>query len=105
MATRKSSGRWQKISGNLKGILFSSQGFPLFLGFTLLSVLFVIFRMKGVEIDYKISGIDKDIEKVSLENKELKAKKARMLSVKNLKSMAKQYDLNQPKQWQILVIR
>jgi hypothetical protein len=105
MATRKKSGRWQKISGNLKRILFSSQGFPLFLGFTLLSVLFVIFRMKGVEIDYKISGIDKDIEKVSLENKELKAKKARMLSVKNLKSMAKQYKLSQPKQGQILVIR
>ncbi|MCO4792926.1 MAG: hypothetical protein KC493_04395 [Bacteriovoracaceae bacterium] len=105
MATRIKSGRWQKFSSKIKNVLFSSQGFPLFLGFTLLSVLFVIFRMKGVEIDYKISGLDKDLEKVTLENKELKARRARLLSVKKLKSMAKKYNLSQPKQGQILVIR
>lgn len=105
MATRNSGGRWQRAATFTRRILFSSQGFPLFLAFTLMSVLFVMFRMKGVETDYKISSLGKDIDRVTIENKELKAKKAKMLSVKNLKFMAKKYNLNQPKQGQILVIR
>ena len=69
-----------------------------------MAILFVLFRMKSVEIDYKVSDVNKDIEKVMLENKELKAKKAKMLSVKSLKKMAKNHGLSQPKQDQIIVI-
>lgn len=89
----------------VKSKVFSSHGFPIFLGFTLMGVLFVLFRMKSIEIDYKISNVNKEIEKVTLENKELKAIKAKMLSVSNLKAMAKKYKLKQPRQKQIIVIR
>jgi hypothetical protein len=37
----------------VKGFIFSSQGFPLLLMFSVISVLFVLFRMKSVELDYK----------------------------------------------------
>ena len=60
--------------------------------------------MKGVELDYKITSMNKDIDKVSLDNKELKAKKARLLSVKRLTKMAVKYQLRQPKQDQIIVL-
>lgn len=60
--------------------------------------------MKGVELDYKITSVNKDIEKVVLDNKELKAKKARLLSVKRLRTLASKYDLKQPKQKQIIVL-
>lgn len=60
--------------------------------------------MKGVELDYKITSVNKDIEKVVLDNKELKARKARLLSVKRLRKMASKYQLRQPKQNQIIVL-
>lgn len=85
-------------------ILFSSKGFPIFLSFAILAVLFVLFRMKNVEIDYKITKANKDIEKVSLDNKELKAKKARLLSSEKLRKLASVHNLDQPKQDQIIVI-
>lgn len=104
-ARTKQNSTVNELTTKIKSKIFSSQGFPIFLGFTLMGVLFVLFRMKSIEIDYKISGINKDIEKVSIENKELSAIKAKMLSVRNLKSMAKKYKLNQPRQKQIIVIR
>lgn len=70
----------------------------------MLGLLFVLFRMKGVELDYKITSVNKDIDKVVLDNKELKAKKARLLSVKRLRKLASKYDLKQPKQKQIIVL-
>ena len=51
---------------------------------------------------FKISN--KKIEQVQLEGKELKAKKARLLSVKRLRGLAKKYNLSRPKQDQIIVI-
>jgi cell division protein FtsL len=88
----------------IKSIAFSSQGLPVFLTLSVLGILFVIFRMQSVELDYKINDVKKDIKKVKLENKALKAKKARELSTKKLRNLAKKYDLNQPKQDQIIVI-
>ncbi len=101
----KTNSVFSKILNSLKNKVFSSHGFPIFLGFTLMGVLFVLFRMKSVEVDYKISSMNKDIEKVIIESKELKAIRAKMLSVRNLKAMAKKYNLNQPRQKQIIVIR
>ncbi|MCP4913811.1 MAG: hypothetical protein GY909_11930 [Oligoflexia bacterium] len=88
----------------IKNLIFSSQVFPFILTFSVMGVLFVLFRMKGVEINYKIASFNKDIDKISLENKELKAKKAKLLSIKRLRSMAKSYELAQPKRKQIIVI-
>lgn len=87
-----------------KKIVFSSQGFPLLLSFAILGILFVLFRMKGVELDYKVTNVNKDIERAVLESKELKARKAKLLSSKKLRGMARKYGLSQPKQEQIIVI-
>ena len=92
------------ISDFFKKVFLSSQGMPIMLTLSVLGILFVLFRMKGIELNYKITNVNKDIEKVALESKELKAKKARLLSVKNLRTMAKKYDLRQPKQSQVMVI-
>ncbi len=88
----------------IKGIFISSQGLPIFLTITIFGVLFILFRMKNVELDYKISSIKKDTKSILLENKELKAKKAKRLSIKNLKRLAAKYELREPKQKQIIVI-
>lgn len=99
--------RRKKISivDQIKKLLLSSQVFPFVLTFAVIGILFVLFRMKTVELGYKISSINKDIEKTTLESKELKARKARLLSVKKLRMMAKKYDLAQPSQKQIIVIK
>lgn len=60
--------------------------------------------MKGVEQQYKYNEIAQKIEKVTFDNKDLKARKARLLSVKNLRRFAKKYDLKEPSQKQIIVM-
>ncbi|RLA64218.1 MAG: hypothetical protein DRQ88_05275 [Epsilonproteobacteria bacterium] len=94
----------KSFAGKIRDFIFSSQGFPLLLMFSILGVLFVLFRMKSVELDYKITEINKAISKVRLEQKELNAKKAGLLSVNNLRKLAKRYKLKQPAQSQIIVI-
>lgn len=103
MASKKSSENLQ-LGKKIKEIIFSSQGFPIFLSFTTLAILFVLFRMKNVEMDYTISKTNREIEKVVMDNKELKAKKARMLSAEKLRKLAMAHNLDQPKQDQIIVI-
>lgn len=104
MASSKKSSESFQLGKKIKEIIFSSQGFPLFLSFTSLAILFVLFRMKNVEMDYTISKTNREIEKVVLDNKELKAKKARMLSAEKLRKLASLHNLDQPKQDQIIVI-
>lgn len=100
MAAR-SAASWKT---KLRKTLFSSNVFPFLIIFTAIGVLFVLFRMKSVELDYKEMGLNKEIEKNILDGKDLKAKKARMLSVGNLRRMAQRYQLARPKQNQIIVI-
>ena len=104
MASGKKSVGKTRLSKKIKEIIFSSQGFPIFLSFTTLAILFVLFRMKNVEMDYKISKSNRDIERVLLDNKELKAKNARMLSTDKLRRLAIAHHLDQPKQDQIIVV-
>jgi len=104
MAQGKKSNSAFELGQKLKDVIFSSQGFPIFLSFTTLAILFVLFRMKNVEMDYKISKSNRDIEKVLLDNKELKAKNARMLSTEKMRKLAVIHHLDQPKQDQIIVI-
>ena len=85
-------------------IFFSAQGFPIFLSLVVLSILFVLFRMKGIELDYRINETTNSIKKLQLESKELKAKKAKMLSVKNLRKLAQLHNLDQPGQEQIIIV-
>ena len=104
MASGKKSSEKSGLGKTIKEIIFSSQGFPIFLSFTTLAILFVLFRMKTIEMDYKITKSNRDIEKVLLDNKELKAKNARMLSTEKLRRLASVHHLDQPKQDQIIVI-
>ena len=104
MASPKKSVEKKQFGLKIKEVVFSSRGFPIFLSFTTLAILFVLFRMKNVEMDYKISKSNRDIEKVLLDNKELKAKNARMLSTDKLRRLAVAHHLDQPKQDQIIVI-
>lgn len=89
----------------IKNIVFSSQGFPIILTIFTIATMFVLFRMKGVDLRYKVAEEQKSIDKYVLENKELKAQKARLLSVNKLKKLAKKYKLSQPKQSQIIVLQ
>ena len=88
----------------IKYMFFSSDGLPIFLSLVVISLLFVLFRMKSVELDYRLTEIDGKTKTISSENKELKARRARMLSVKNLRTMANKHNLSEPGQSQIIVI-
>lgn len=102
--TKKTTTAQVSLGKKIKDVIFSSQGFPIFLSFTTLAILFVLFRMKNIEMDYKITHTNREIEKVILDNKELKAKKAKLLSSDKLRKLAAVHNLDQPKQEQIIVV-
>ena len=84
--------------------LFNSQTMPLIFAFSVLGILFVLIRMKGVEQDYKYNEIAKRIQIQENKNKQLKATRARVLSVKQLKSFAKKFNLQEPDEKRVIVI-
>jgi cell division protein FtsL len=69
-----------------------------------IGILFVVFRMKSVELDYKMVELNQEISKKKLIEKELEATKAGLLSTNSLRELAKKYDLKPPKQNQIILI-
>tara|TARA_R110002049_G_scaffold260900_1_gene436983 strand:+ start:4170 stop:4490 length:321 start_codon:yes stop_codon:yes gene_type:complete len=105
MATvRRKAKSSQNLIDKTKAIFFSSRGFPIILTFTVLAILFVLFRMKTVELDYQVNYLNKEIEEIVVENKDLKARKAKLMSVDKLRAMAQRHGLSQPKQNQIIVV-
>ncbi len=104
MPRGQSSGFMDRAGQGLRGFLFHSKFFPIIFLSAFLGVLLVLFRMKSVEQDYSINNIDSETREISYTNKDLKAKKASRLSVKNLQTLAKKYNLESPKQKQIIVI-
>ena len=93
-----------KVFAKLKELIFSAQIFPLLLSFTALAILFVLFRMKSVEQDYVYNNLNKDLREVSIENKELNAKKADLLSIENMRKIAEKYNLKEANQDQIIIV-
>ncbi len=73
--------------------------------FGLIGFSHVYLRMQCVDEDYALNDLRGKIKKASLLNKELKADKAKLLSVKNLRSYAKRYKLKVPEREQIIVIK
>jgi cell division protein FtsL len=88
----------------LEKYVLTSQTFPLICVLGTLGVMFVLIRMKGLEQDYRYSDITKKIKIQETENKELKAERARMLSIKNLKGFATKYKLKEPDEKHIIII-
>ena len=82
----------------------SAQSLPLFMVIGILIALFVLFRMKLVELNYKVAEVNVALEKVMEDNKALKAQKAQLLSVTNLRRWAVKHNLHQPRQDQIIII-
>lgn len=83
---------------------FNTQTLPLVFVVSVLGILFVLFRMKGIEQDYKYNEIAKRIKVQQIQNKELKAKRARELSVKKLKGYAVKYELEEPSEKKVIII-
>lgn len=97
--------RSKKTEENLfKKIFFSSQGLPIFALLALLTIGFVVFRMKSLDFDYRTNEINTALERAHIENKDLKAKKARLLSTRNLRELAARHNLTEPTQKQIIVV-
>jgi len=84
--------------------LFNPQALPFTLTFTTLAVLFVAFRMKGIEQAYSLNTINSNMQKAIIHNKELKAQRAREMSVPKLREYAAQYGLKEPGPEQIILI-
>lgn len=82
----------------------SSNYLPYILTFASIGIMFVLIRMKGIEQQYKFNELNQKIDRVTFDNKDLKARKARLLSVKNLRKIANQYELQEPTQKQIIVM-
>lgn len=83
---------------------FNREALPFTLTFTTLAILFVAFRMKGIEQAYQVNNIKTDIQKAVIRNKELKAQRAREMSVHRLREFAVRYDLKEPGPEQIILI-
>lgn len=93
-----------KFNNRLMEFLFNPKALPFTLTFTTLAILFVGFRMKGIEQAYQLNNIEADIEKSQIRNKELKAQRAREMSVPRLRELASKYDLKEPGPEQIILI-
>lgn len=81
-----------------------SNSMPLIITMTTVAILFVLIRMKGIEQDYEYNEISKIHKNEKDDNKELKAYKAKLLSVKNLKSFSNKFKLKEPKDNQVIII-
>ena len=103
MALRK-KGSGLKFNNRLMDFLFNPQALPFTLTFTTLAVLFVAFRMKGIEQAYSLNTINGNMQKAIINNKELKAQRAREMSVPKLREYAAQYGLQEPGPEQIILI-
>ena len=88
----------------IKEFFLNSKTLPLVFSFAVLGIMFVLVRMKGVEQDYSFNEIEKKTKVERVQNKELKAKRARHLSMKKLKAFAKKFDLSEPDEKRIIII-
>jgi cell division protein FtsL len=91
---------WKTISP----MLFGKDGLPITTIIIILVISIVGFRMKSLEMVY--DGVKKDrmIDKLTMENKELRATKAQLMSTDNLRYIANKYDLKEPDEKQIIII-
>lgn len=93
-----------KVNSRVLEFFFNPKTLPFTLTFTTLAVLFIGFRMKGIEQAYEVDIIQTNINKAIIKNKELKAERAKDMSVPRLREFAVKYDLKEPGPEQIILI-
>lgn len=104
MARRKPKKSDNEIKLFFNKYIFTSQTLPFIALFSVLGIFFVLTRMKGIEQDYEYNEIAKQIKVEKIQNKELKAQRAKLMSVKKLKGFAKRFDLKEPDEKHVIVI-
>jgi cell division protein FtsL len=102
MALRKKS--TYKLNNKVLDFFFNPTALPYTISFITLSVMFVGFRMKGIEQAYEQNKLKSHIEKELMRNKELKAQRANEMSVPKLREFAVKYGLKEPGPEQIIFI-
>lgn len=102
MARRKRTK--DSLTNKVKNFFLNSKAMPLVFAFSVIGIMFVLIRMKGVEQDYTFNELEKRVKIQQLQNKELKAQKARHLSMKKLRAIADKFDLNEPDEKRIIII-
>lgn len=90
--------------GPLSKLLSNTKVLASVLSVSILGVLFVLIRMKGIEQDYKFNELASKMKHAQIENKELKAKKADSLSVNNLRKYASKFGLKDPDEKHIIIV-
>ncbi len=83
---------------------FNPKALPYTISFITLAIMFVGFRMKGIEQAYAKNKLEAEIEKEIIRNKELKAQRANEMSVPKLREFALKYGLKEPGPEQIIFI-
>lgn len=101
---RRSRKKNLSFGDKFRAYVSHSKSMPLIFAITVIGILFVLVRMKGIEQDYKINKVQKIVDIHKIKNKELKALRARELSVKKLKAYAKKFDLKEPDDKRIIII-
>ncbi len=84
--------------------LIKSRYFPLICCYIVIGLSFVLVRMKRIEQDYAYNEISHKLINVNNKIKELKANKAQLLSIKNLRKISKRYKLKEPDHKHIIII-
>jgi len=69
-----------------------------------LALILIIMRMQSVEMDYLILDENKIIRELHNETKMLQATRAKFLAHENLRILAKEFNLEDIKQYQIMII-
>ncbi len=102
LRNKKTTSSWKE--NKVVQTLFNPTVLPFTLTFACMAVMFVTIRMKSIEQAYQLNGLDLSIEKAVVQNKELKAQRARMLSVRRLHEIAEKFNLKEPGPEQIILI-
>ncbi len=84
--------------------IIQSRAFKISVAFSLLGLCFVLVRMKRIEQDYEYTEISQKLSLTRNKIKEMKAKKAELLSIRNLRKIATKYKLKEPDHKHIIII-
>lgn len=101
---RRASKKKNTLIQKSKEFIVNSKTLPFIFMFSVIGILFVVIRMKGIEQDYKLNEIQRLVRIHKIKNKELKAVKAKELSVKKLRAYAKKFKLSEPDEKRIIVV-